>query len=41
MGEIKHLEEFVWMFLIIALVVVATFLLLKHYAGTKMREKAG
>ena len=36
-----YLEEFVWMFLIIALVVVAIFLLLKHYAGTKMKEKAG
>jgi membrane-bound acyltransferase YfiQ involved in biofilm formation len=31
-----YLEEFVWMFLIIALVVVAIFLLLKRYAGPKM-----
>jgi hypothetical protein len=29
-----YLEEFVWMFLIIAIVVVAIFLLLKRYAGT-------
>jgi len=29
-----YLEEFVWMFLIIALVVVAIFLLLKRYART-------
>jgi hypothetical protein len=29
-----YLEEFVWIFLIIALVVVAIFLLLKRYAGT-------
>ena len=36
-----YLEEFVWMFLIIALVVVAIFLLLKHYAGTKIGEKVG
>jgi len=36
-----YLEEFVWMFLIIALVVVAIFLLLKHYAGTKIAEKVG
>jgi hypothetical protein len=36
-----YLEEFVWMFLIIALVVVAIVLLLKRYAGTKMGEKAG
>jgi general stress protein CsbA len=33
-----YLEEFVWMFLIIALVVVAIFLLLKRYAGTKIGE---
>lgn len=31
-----YLEEFVWMFLIIALVVVAIILLLKRHAGTKM-----
>lgn len=31
-----YLEEFVWMFLIIAIVVVAIFLLLKRYAGTKI-----
>jgi hypothetical protein len=30
-----YLEEFVWMFLIIAIVVVAIFLLLKRYAGTR------
>ncbi len=36
-----YLEEFVWMFLIIALVVVAIFLLLKRYAGTKMGKNAG
>jgi hypothetical protein len=39
-----YLEEFVWMFLIIALVVVAIFLLLKRYAGTKMgkiQDEAG
>ena len=36
-----YLEEFVWIFLIIALVVVAIFLLLKRYAGTKMGKKAG
>jgi hypothetical protein len=29
-----YLEEFVWIFLIIALVVVAIFILLKRYAGT-------
>jgi len=29
-----YLEEFVWMFLILAIVVVAIFLLLKRYAGT-------
>jgi len=31
-----YLEEFVWMFLILAIVVVAIFLLLKRYAGTKI-----
>jgi hypothetical protein len=31
-----YLEEFVWIFLFIAIVVVAIFLLLKRYAGTKM-----
>jgi hypothetical protein len=31
-----YLEEYVWILLIIALVVVAIFLLLKRYAGTKM-----
>ena len=39
-----YLEEFVWMFLIIALVVVAIFLLLKRYAGPKMgkiQDEAG
>ena len=36
-----YLEEFVWMFLIIALVVVAIFILLKRYAGAKMGKKAG
>jgi uncharacterized membrane protein HdeD (DUF308 family) len=36
-----YLEEFVWIFLFIALVVVAIFILLKRYAGTKMGEKAG
>ena len=36
-----YLEEFVWMFLIIALVVVAIVLLLKRYAGTKMGKNAG
>ena len=39
-----YLEEFVWMFLIIALVVVAIFLLLKRYAGNKMgkmQDEAG
>ena len=36
-----YLEEFVWMFLIIVLVVVAIFLLLKRYAGPKMGKKEG
>ncbi len=36
-----YLEEFVWMFLIIAIVVVAIFLLLKRYAGTKDGKNAG
>ncbi len=34
-----YLEQFAWMFLIVAIVVVAIFLLLKHYAGKKMRNK--
>ena len=34
-----YLEEFVWIFLIIAIVVVAIFLLLKRYAGSKMGKK--
>ena len=34
-----YLEEFVWIFLIIAIVVVAIFLLWKYYAGSKMRKK--
>ena len=39
-----YLEEFVWMFLIIAIVVVAIFLLLKRYTGLKMgkmQDEAG
>jgi hypothetical protein len=34
-----YLEEFVWIFLIIALVVVAIFLILKRYAGNKPDNK--
>jgi len=34
-----YLEEFVWIFLIIAIVVVAIFLLWRYYAGSKMRKK--
>jgi hypothetical protein len=34
-----YLEKFAWMFLIIAIVVMAIFLLLKHYAGTKFGKK--
>ena len=34
-----YLEEFVWIFLIIAIVVVAIFLLWKYYAGSKMGKK--
>jgi hypothetical protein len=34
-----YLEEFVWIFLIIAIVVVAIFLLWKYYAGSRMRKK--
>jgi len=34
-----YLEEFAWMFLIIAVVVVAIFLLLKHYAGNRLDKK--
>jgi hypothetical protein len=34
-----YLEEFVWIFLFIAIVVVAIFILLKRYAGTKMGKK--
>jgi uncharacterized membrane protein HdeD (DUF308 family) len=39
-----YLEEFVWIFLFIAIVVVAIFLLLKRFAGTKMgkmQDEAG
>jgi hypothetical protein len=36
-----YLEEFVWVFLIIALVVVAILILLKRYAGTEMVKKTG
>ena len=36
-----YLEEFVWMFLIIAIVVIAIFLLLKRFAGNKMGKNAG
>jgi len=39
-----YLEEFVWIFLFIAIVVVAIFLLLKRYAGNKMgkmQDEAG
>ena len=39
-----YLEEFVWIFLIMAIVVVAIFLLLKRFAGTKMgkmQDEAG
>lgn len=39
-----YLEEFVWMFLIMAIVVVAIFLLLKRFAGNKMgkmQDEAG
>ena len=34
-----YLDQFAWMFLIIAIVVVAIFLLLKHYRGTKIGQK--
>ena len=34
-----YLEEFVWIFLIIAIVVVAIFLLWKYYAGSKIGTK--
>jgi hypothetical protein len=34
-----YLEEFVWIFLIIAIVVVAIFLFWKYYAGSKKRKK--
>jgi general stress protein CsbA len=34
-----YLEEFVWIFLIIAIGVVAIFLLWKYYAGTRMAKK--
>ena len=34
-----YLDQFAWMFLIIAIVVVAIFLLLKHYNGTKIGKK--
>jgi hypothetical protein len=34
-----YLEQFVWIFLIVAIVVVAIFLLLKHYANKRMRNK--
>jgi uncharacterized membrane protein YfcA len=33
-----YLDQFAWMFLIIAIVVVAIFLLLKHYNGTKIEK---
>ena len=33
------LDQFAWMFLIIAILVVAIFLLLKHYRGTKIEQK--
>jgi hypothetical protein len=39
-----YLEEFVWIFLFIAIVVVVIFLLLKRFAGTKMgkmQDEAG
>jgi len=36
-----YLEEFVWIFLIIAIVVVAIFLLWNHYAGTRMGKNEG
>ena len=39
-----YIEEFLWMFLIIALVVVSIILLLKRFAGTKMgkmQDEAG
>jgi hypothetical protein len=36
-----YLEEFVWIFLFIALVVIAIFILLKRYAGTEMEKKTG
>jgi general stress protein CsbA len=34
-----YLEEYVWIFLIIALVVVAIFLILKRYAGNRLKNK--
>lgn len=34
-----YLEQFAWMFIIVAIVVVSIFLLLKHYTGKKMRNK--
>jgi uncharacterized membrane protein HdeD (DUF308 family) len=33
-----YLDQFAWMFLIIAIVVGAIFLLLKHYSGNKMAK---
>jgi uncharacterized membrane protein HdeD (DUF308 family) len=36
---VAYLEEFVWIFLIIAIVVVAIFLLWKYYAGARMGKK--
>jgi general stress protein CsbA len=34
-----YLEEFVWIFLIIAIGVVAIFLFWKYYAGTQMGKR--
>lgn len=35
-----YLDQFAWMFLVIAIVVVTIFLLLKNYKGTKIGKKA-
>lgn len=35
-----YLDQFAWMFVVIAIVVVTIFLLLKNYKGTKIGKKA-